>query len=441
MTAGRFDVIIVGAGAAGLWTARRLAEAGARVLVLYAPHWDGYSSTRNQGWLHSGALYAVFHAPGVTRECIAGSRIVLDFAERHDRSLIADAEFCYVLGSSQQAEAAVAACREAGIDARQQGSHRQLRALFGRPVSPVTVPDRAVDASRLLRTLARQATAGGACAAAVPALFCVRLRRAGDAWHVTADGLKVSAPSVVIAAGTLTPSLLASAAAANGFHAAMAFEATQTTVLGIPGLILPAVVCIGGGPHLIPHRTAEACGATLCIPFDNQPTRPESVHCSPDAAARDRVLANIREFTPGLAAVIEARRTFWYSCQKLIPVGAVGRPDWRHSVLAEAAPGLWAAYAGKFTTAPVLADHAARLLGGALSGASGAPGQGTVDIADQPFRADRADLVRWPAEGGQSLPGCCRLRSRRPVDLELALDGEHPVRPVLVLDVPVHGPG
>ena len=62
----------------------------------------------------------------------------------------------------------------------------------------------------------------------------------------------------------------------------MAFEVTQTTVLGIPGLILPAVVCIGGGPHLIPHRTAEACGATLCVPFDNQPARPESAHCPPD---------------------------------------------------------------------------------------------------------------------------------------------------------------
>ena len=109
MTAGRFDVVIVGAGAAGLWTALRLTEAGARVLVLHAPHRDGYSSTRNQGWLHSGALYAVFRAPGVTRECIAGSRAVVGFAERHDRSLIADAEFCYVLGSLEQAETAVTA--------------------------------------------------------------------------------------------------------------------------------------------------------------------------------------------------------------------------------------------------------------------------------------------------------------------------------------------
>jgi glycine/D-amino acid oxidase-like deaminating enzyme len=398
VTAGRFDVVIVGAGAAGLWTARRLAGAGARVLVLHAPHRDGYSSTRNQGWLHSGALYAVFRAPGVTRECVAGSRLIRDFAERHDRSLIAGAEFCYVFGSSRQADAAVAACREAGIDARPRGSHPQLRGLFGRPAWAVTVPDQAVDASRLLRVLARQVIAGGACAAAVPSLPCVRLRRAGGSWHVTAGGLAASAPSVVVAAGTLTPSLLATAAAANGFQAAIAFEVTQTTVLGIPGLILPAVVCIGGGPHLIPHRTAEACGATLCVPFDNQPARPESVHCPPGAAARDRVLGCVREHAPGLAAMIEARRTFWYSCQKLIPAGASGRPDWRHGVLAEAAPGLWAAYAGKFTTAPVLAGRAAELLGGARSGAPSAPGQGTVGVADQPFRADRAALVPWPAD-------------------------------------------
>jgi hypothetical protein len=218
-------------------------------------------------------------------------------------------------------------------------------------------------------------------------------RRTGNAWHVTAGGLAASAPSVVIAAGTLTPSLLAAAAAANGFLADMAFEVTQTTVLGIPGLILPAVVCIGGGPHLIPHRTAEACGATLCVPFDNQPAHPGSVHRPPAAAARKRVLGCVREHAPGLAAMIAARRTFWYSCQKLIPAGAAGRPDWRHSVLAEAAPGLWAAYAGKFTTAPVLAGRVAQLLGGSLPGAPCAPGRGTVYVADQPFRADRAALV------------------------------------------------
>lgn len=392
MTAGRFDVVIIGAGAAGLWTAKRLVAAGARVLVVHAPHAEGYSSTRNQGWLHSGALYAVFHAPGVTRECIAGSRFILDFAERHDRTLIADAEFCYVLGSPQQAEAAVVACREAGIDARPGGTRPQVQRLFARPAWTVTVPDRAVDSTRLLRILASQVVTGGACAAAVPSLLGLRLCRAGDAWHITAGDLSASAPSVVIAAGTLTPSLLTAAAAANGFHTDMAFEVTQTTVLGIPGLIVPAVVCIGGGPHLIPHRTAEACGATLCVPFDNQPARPESAHCPPDSAARNRVLECVREHTPGLAATIESRRTLWYSCQKLIPAGAAGRPDWRHSVLAEAAPGLWAAYAGKFTTAPVLADRAAQLLGGVLSGAPGGPGQGTVEVADQPFRADRAAL-------------------------------------------------
>jgi hypothetical protein len=175
-------------------------------------------------------------------------------------------------------------------------------------------------------------------------------------------------------------------------------------VLGIPGLVLPAVVCIGGGPHLIPHRTAEASGATLCVPYDNQQASPESVHCPPGAAARDRVLASVREHAPGLAARIGSRRVFWYSCQKLIPAGAASRPDWRHGVLCEAAPGLWAAYAGKFTTAPVLADRAAQLIGPAAPGAAGAPGHGTVDIADQPFRADRAAAAPRRA-GGAPLPG------------------------------------
>jgi glycine/D-amino acid oxidase-like deaminating enzyme len=280
-----------------------------------------------------------------------------------------------------------------GIGARTSGPRPQLEGLFAGPAWVVTVPDRAVDASRLLRAVAGQAAAGGACAAAVQSLRGVRLRRAGDAWRVTADGLAVSAPSVVIAAGTLTPPLLAAAGAANGFAPGMAFEVTRTTVLGVPGLILPAVVCIGGGPHLIPHRTAEACGATLCVPFDNQPAAPESVHCPPGPADRDLVLGCVTEHAPGLAAVIRSRRVFWYSCQKLILAGAASRPDWRHSLLARAAPGLWAAYAGKFTTAPVLAARAAQLLGGASPAVPAAAGLGAVDVADQPFRADRAALV------------------------------------------------
>ena len=131
----------------------------------------------------------------------------------------------------------------------------------------------------------------------------------------------------------------------------------------------------------------------LVATADSRPVAAAGVFTTNKATAAPVVTTRRHlEATGGLAAVIGSRRRFWYSCQKLIPAGAAGRPDWRHSVLAEAAPGLWAAYAGKFTTAPVLADRSAQLLGGVLSGAPGGPGQGTVKVADQPFRVDRAAL-------------------------------------------------
>jgi glycine/D-amino acid oxidase-like deaminating enzyme len=54
----RYDIIVSGAGVAGLWHAKKLAELGYSVLVVEkGPILAGYSSTRNEGWLHRGTYH------------------------------------------------------------------------------------------------------------------------------------------------------------------------------------------------------------------------------------------------------------------------------------------------------------------------------------------------------------------------------------------------
>src|SRR5437870_1580791 len=55
----RYDVVISGAGVAGLWLACKLARLGFFILLLEkGPTLAGYASTRNEGWLHRGTYHA-----------------------------------------------------------------------------------------------------------------------------------------------------------------------------------------------------------------------------------------------------------------------------------------------------------------------------------------------------------------------------------------------
>ena len=51
-------IVVVGGGIAGLSIALRLAEAGLAVTLLEASQLGSAASSRNQGWLHSGAWFA-----------------------------------------------------------------------------------------------------------------------------------------------------------------------------------------------------------------------------------------------------------------------------------------------------------------------------------------------------------------------------------------------
>jgi L-2-hydroxyglutarate oxidase LhgO len=59
MTIRKFDVVVVGAGAAGLMTAQKLSQLGMSVaLIEQKPTVASGPSTRNEGWLHRGTYHA-----------------------------------------------------------------------------------------------------------------------------------------------------------------------------------------------------------------------------------------------------------------------------------------------------------------------------------------------------------------------------------------------
>jgi glycine/D-amino acid oxidase-like deaminating enzyme len=80
------DIIVNGAGVAGLWLTQKLSEAGYSVLVLERNAvLAGYASTRNEGWLHHGTYHGAAIpdrdiALRVARQTLDGFRQTLRFA-------------------------------------------------------------------------------------------------------------------------------------------------------------------------------------------------------------------------------------------------------------------------------------------------------------------------------------------------------------------------
>lgn len=72
-------IVVVGGGFAGLSAAARLAQAGLPVTVLEASKLGYAASSRNQGWLHSGAWFAKTH-PELARKCFSSLQQTIAFS-------------------------------------------------------------------------------------------------------------------------------------------------------------------------------------------------------------------------------------------------------------------------------------------------------------------------------------------------------------------------
>lgn len=81
----KVETIILGGGCAGLWLAYELSARGLSCVVIDGEHgpgdgFAGYASTRNQGWLQSGALYVALGQLDTALECMRGYEINREFA-------------------------------------------------------------------------------------------------------------------------------------------------------------------------------------------------------------------------------------------------------------------------------------------------------------------------------------------------------------------------
>lgn len=97
------DVIVLGGGVAGLWSAKELIDRGARVAVIEKTDYlANGATTRNEGWLHAGtyhsaAVYDIEDARMVTERTVYGHDQIIDFAPgsvEHEQSyaIFSDAE-------------------------------------------------------------------------------------------------------------------------------------------------------------------------------------------------------------------------------------------------------------------------------------------------------------------------------------------------------------
>jgi glycine/D-amino acid oxidase-like deaminating enzyme len=197
-------VVIVGGGIAGLSAAVRLAQAGLPVTLLEASQLGGAASTRNQGWLHSGGLYAL-DAPEYARMCYTSLRETMKFCPECLEPQIEPMAYLFTRGETL-VKSWTDAWTSAGIPWIELPLENVFAALpeldRGRIQHAFQLPDRSFRLDILLTELAAAATnAGVEIRIGTPVN---RLHQAGNRIEgvVTATGEEIAARMVLLAGGS-----------------------------------------------------------------------------------------------------------------------------------------------------------------------------------------------------------------------------------------------
>jgi glycine/D-amino acid oxidase-like deaminating enzyme len=197
-------VVIVGGGIAGLATAARLAKAGFPVTLFEASELGSAASTRNQGWLHSGGLFAL-ESPAYAKTCYPAleetARFCPDCLEPQTSGM------AYLFARPDTlVKTWTDAWTAAGIPWQELPLDEVRAALPGLDAARVRhafqLPDRAIRQNILLDHLAATAQNAGVEIRAGMPVKCLPIENERVAGIVTSAGEEVKAALVVLAGGS-----------------------------------------------------------------------------------------------------------------------------------------------------------------------------------------------------------------------------------------------
>jgi len=264
-------IVIVGGGIAGLSVAARLAQAGYPVTVLEASQLGFGASTRNQGWLYSGAWFAPLQ-PDLARHCYESLRQTLDFCPECVEPNSEPMVYLISDGATDPTRW-TAAWDTAEIPYERLRSETVFERFPGLAISKAhhafQLPDRAIRTDLLLWSLAETAKQAGAeiiVGASVSKLIQQDDRVEGVE---TAQGDIIPARLVILAGnargGSLFPGF---GTEAVGSQSEMALVALKTHLAAVRPQISRSPLCVvdAAGFNHIPHSPLSIFGSNRWLP-------------------------------------------------------------------------------------------------------------------------------------------------------------------------------
>ncbi|HEX6986359.1 MAG TPA: FAD-dependent oxidoreductase [Planctomycetaceae bacterium] len=411
-------VLVVGGGVAGLAVAVRLAQSGRAVTVFERSKLGAGASTRNQGWLHSGAAFAV-DQPGIARLCYDSLRETLRFCPGcvepgHDGAVF------LLSDDGADPDRWLRAWSELGIPHRPfppgQLRERVPRLAPSAARHAFLLPDRSVRVDLLLRHLAAAAEQAGA--EVRPATEAVRLLRNRNTVYgvVTGLGEEVTGRLVVLAVNTRSATLLPEFVARTDGEESTGHSlvALKAHLIAVEPALTAWPICLpeADGFNHLPHPPRSVFGTSRWLPAespaDERPVEEEF----------EWIRRHVARLFPASRGETREAAAWAGTTMQAIPPGhelpkAISWPTViDHSREPEPVHGVLSVFPGRATLWARLAEEALRVVSAKLGGPP-------PEVAVPPWQADATDGPPAPERSPETVAvyhcqKCGRVQRRAP---------------------------
>lgn len=380
MNTGARAIAIVGGGVTGWLLGAALVRRGIECDIYDTDPSAGFSSTRNQGWLHSGAFYvAIQDDPKVAIACRAGSRWFRQFAPEAVRTAV---PAYYLFEDPNERQRVMHDCQQLGIFAQSLtdvefnalANHEPMLQGQMAPLYALEVHDYPLDTATVLTKLSGMACDAGLRYRQIVDWSTLQISWQRPWWEIL-DGAQHahSYDAVVLACGPNIPSMLDALLPTHGYN----FLITKIPVLAVHDALSTSLLAIPnavGAPQLVPFEGQNGTrGVTICLYRKDIPTNDPNDDTLPHTHGRDHANA-LGDMYRGVLPITRGNQpqAHFYICHKLSLRPSPGSSLSRTHILLSLSPdrqapnNLFALYPGKFTATPVAVNACLREIGALL---------------------------------------------------------------------------